>query len=93
VALTPGRSLAVDAAHLPYHAPLWLDSTWPGSNRPLRRLLVAQDTGEAIKGRVRGDVFWGYGEPALAIAGGMKQTGTLYLLLPKPVAARLVPTT
>jgi membrane-bound lytic murein transglycosylase A len=93
VALTPGRSLAVDASELPYHVPVWLDSTFPSGKRPLRRLLVAQDTGTAIKGRVRGDVFWGYGEPALEIAGGMKQQGDLYLLLPKPVAARLVPTT
>jgi membrane-bound lytic murein transglycosylase A len=91
VALTPGRSMAVDSSHLPYHAPLWLDTTWPGSDRPLRRLLVAQDTGEAIKGRVRGDLFWGYGEAALSVAGGMKQSGDLYVLLPKPVAARLVP--
>jgi len=88
VALTPGRSLAVDPAFLPLGVPLWLDTTWPASDRPLRRLMVAQDTGNAIKGPIRGDFFWGFGEPALAEAGRMKQRGNYYLLLPKTVAER-----
>jgi membrane-bound lytic murein transglycosylase A len=88
VALTAGRSLAVDPKHLPLGAPLWLDTTWPASDRPLRRLVVAQDTGSAIKGVLRGDLFWGFGEAALEQAGRMKQTGTYYLLLPKSVAQR-----
>jgi membrane-bound lytic murein transglycosylase A len=92
VALTPGRSLAVDPAFIPLGAPVYLDTTWPGSStaspRPLRRLMVAQDTGSAIKGPVRGDFFWGTGETALAEAGRMKQRGSYYLLLPKAVAAR-----
>jgi len=88
VALTAGRSLAVDPRHLPLGAPLWLDTTWPASDRPLRRLVVAQDTGSAIKGVLRGDLFWGFGEAALEQAGRMKQTGTYYLLLPKSVAER-----
>jgi membrane-bound lytic murein transglycosylase A len=88
VALTAGRSLAVDPKHLPLGAPLWLDTTWPASDRPLRRLVVAQDTGSAIKGPIRGDFFWGFGEAALEQAGRMKQTGTYYLLLPKSVAER-----
>lgn len=88
VALTPGRSLAVDPAFLPLGAPIWLDTTWPASERPLRRLMVAQDTGNAIKGPIRGDFFWGFGEPALAEAGRMKQHGNYYLLLPKTVAER-----
>ena len=88
VALTPGRSLAVDPAFLPLGVPLWLDTTWPSSERPLRRLMVAQDTGNAIKGPIRGDFFWGFGEPALAEAGRMKQRGHYYLLLPKSVAER-----
>ncbi len=92
VALTPERSLAIDHAYIPYHAPVWLDTTWPSSDRPLQRLMLAQDTGSAIKGPVRGDFFWGFGEPALAMAGRMKQKGALYLMLPKAVAARLVPT-
>jgi membrane-bound lytic murein transglycosylase A len=88
VALTAGRSLAVDPSFLPLGAPLWLDTTWPASDRPLRRLMVAQDSGSAIKGPVRGDFFWGAGEPALEQAGRMKQRGAYYLLLPKSVAER-----
>lgn len=89
VALTPGRSLAVDPAFLPLGVPLFLDTTWPGNEgRPLRRLLVAQDVGGAIKGPLRGDFFWGSGEPALEQAGRMKQKGRLFLLLPKSVAER-----
>ncbi len=88
VALTPGRSLAVDPAYLPLGVPVFLDTTWPGTDRPLRRLLVAQDTGSAIKGPLRGDFFWGAGEAALAEAGRMKQSGKVYILLPKPVAER-----
>ncbi len=89
VALTAGRSLAVDPAYLPFGAPLWLDTTWPASTKPLRRLVVAQDSGAAIRGPVRGDLFWGHGEDALALAGPMKQQGSLYLLLPKRLASRL----
>jgi membrane-bound lytic murein transglycosylase A len=90
--LTPGRSLAVDAALLPLGVPLWLDTTWPAgtptAGQPLQRLVVAQDTGGAIKGAVRGDVFWGTGEAALAIAGPMKQRGRYFLLLPTTVVER-----
>jgi membrane-bound lytic murein transglycosylase A len=88
VALTPGRSLAVDPAFLPLGAPIWLDTTWPATDRPLRRLMVAQDSGSAIKGPVRGDFYWGTGEAALAEAGRMRQTGEYYLLLPRAVAER-----
>jgi membrane-bound lytic murein transglycosylase A len=90
--LTPLRSLAVDTSLLPLGAPLWLDTTWPpGTARAgekLQRLMIAQDTGGAIKGAVRGDFFWGTGEAALAQAGGMKQKGRYYLFLPKTVAER-----
>lgn len=92
VPLTPGRSLAVDPAFMPLGAPVWLDTTWPGSQAPLRRLMVAQDIGGAIKGPVRGDFFWGYGEDALHHAGRMKQSGRYFLLLPKAVAQRYAPT-
>jgi membrane-bound lytic murein transglycosylase A len=88
VPLTPGRSLAVDSTLLPLGVPLWLDTTWPATDRPLQRLMVAQDVGSAIKGAVRGDFFWGTGEPALEQAGRMKQTGRYFLLLPKAVAER-----
>jgi len=88
VALTAGRSLAVDPHFVPYGAPVFLDTTWPGTDRPLRRLMVAQDTGAAIKGPLRADFFWGSGETALEQAGRMKQAGRFYMLLPAAVAAR-----
>jgi membrane-bound lytic murein transglycosylase A len=89
VALLPGRSLAVDPAFVPYGAPLWLDITDPRDHRtPLRRLVVAQDTGGAIKGAVRGDYFWGVGADALAQAGAMQERGRYFLLLPRGIAAR-----
>lgn len=84
VALTPGRSLAVDPAFVPLGVPLWLDTIDPLDSRvPLRRLMVAQDTGSAIKGPVRGDVFFGFGEAAARQAGVMKAAGRYYLLLPR----------
>lgn len=88
VPLTPGRSLAVDRRFVPLGSPLWLDTTapTPQGEAPLRRLMVAQDTGGAIKGPVRGDVFWGAGELAEYLAGHMKQRGRLYILLPKATA-------
>lgn len=94
VALLPGRSLAVDRKHFALGVPLWLDTTQPavqagGADMPLQRLMVAQDTGGAITGGVRGDVFWGHGAAAEALAGRMKQPGRLWLLLPKAVAAKL----
>ncbi|MBP2293864.1 murein transglycosylase A [Azospirillum rugosum] len=86
VALTPGRSLAVDSKFLPYGVPVWLDAEDPlDSQARLRRLLVAQDTGGAIRGPVRGDVFWGHGEEAEKRAGVMKSAGEYYVLLPKTV--------
>ncbi len=89
VALTPGRSLAVDRRFIPLGLPLWLDTTDPlDPSTPLRRLMVAQDTGGAIRGPVRGDVFWGHGPRAAARAGRMKSRGRYFLLLPRPGAGR-----
>jgi membrane-bound lytic murein transglycosylase A len=87
VPLTPGRSLAVDLKFMPLGMPVWLSSGMPGvregeADRKLRRLLVAQDTGGAIRGPVRGDVFWGHGEEAAEIAGRMKHRGRLWVLVP-----------
>ncbi|HLN25362.1 MAG TPA: MltA domain-containing protein [Patescibacteria group bacterium] len=82
VALTAGRSMAVDPRFIPLGVPLWLDSTDP-DGLPMRRLMVAQDTGAAIKGVIRGDVFWGAGEAAFDKAGRMKSRGSYYLLLPR----------
>ena len=84
VALTPGRSLAIDRSKIPYGIPVWvaIDEPAPGAGN-LRRLMMAQDTGGAIRGAVRGDVFWGYGEKAEAMAGPMKSQGRYWLLLPR----------
>ena len=90
VALTPGRSLAVDPRFIPLGMPLWLESEYPGEvDRGLRRLMVAQDSGGAIKGPVRGDFFWGYGAEALALAGRMKSRGRYHVLLPKGAVLRI----
>lgn len=89
VPLTPGRSLAVDRRFLPLGVPVWLDAEdplVPGAR--LRRLLIAQDTGGAIRGPVRGDVFWGHGAEAALRAGRMKSSGRYWILLPRDVAAR-----
>jgi membrane-bound lytic murein transglycosylase A len=84
VQLTSRRSLAVDRRYIPLGTPIWLDTTDPvNTSEPLRRLVVAQDTGSAIKGPVRGDLFWGFGATAATKAGLMKQTGRYFLLLPK----------
>jgi membrane-bound lytic murein transglycosylase A len=92
VPLTPGRSLAVDRRILPLGAPLWLATSTPlpdGGEAPLRRLVIAQDTGGAIRGAVRGDLFWGAGAEAERIAGHMRQTGSTAVLLPRALAAVL----
>ncbi|BBK34681.1 membrane-bound lytic murein transglycosylase A [Stella humosa] len=86
VALTPGRSLAVDPSFVPYGVPVWLDAEDPLSRSArVRRLMVAQDTGGAIRGPVRGDVFWGFGAEAAERAGLMKSRGGYWLLLPQGV--------
>ena len=94
VQLTPRRSLAVDRGIWMFGTPVWLDTMTPsgdnGANEPFRHLMIAQDTGTAIRGYVRGDVFWGAGEPAALTAGHMKSPGTMVVLLPKPLAARLL---
>ena len=82
VPLTPGRSLAVDRRYLPLGAPVFVETSWPNSDQPLRRLMMAQDTGGAIKGRIRGDFFWGMGDAAGAKAGRMKQAAKFWVLLP-----------
>lgn len=82
VPLSAGRSLAVDPRYIPLGAPVYLATTWPNSKRPLQRLLMAQDTGGAIRGGVRGDFFWGYGAAAGVQAGGMRQAGRMWVMLP-----------
>ncbi len=85
VPLTEGRSIAVDPRYIPLGAPVFLAATWPNSDQPLQRLMLAQDTGGAIRGPVRADFFWGFGPEAGKRAGAMKQLGQLWLLLPKGV--------
>mgnify|MGYP001359788620 CR=1 FL=1 len=80
--LTPGRSMAVDRAQIPLGSFLWLDCAHPDGGR-LQRLTVAEDVGGAIKGPVRGDLFWGYGAAAEDLAGKMQSRGQLYLLWPR----------
>ena len=77
------RSVAIDPKYVPLGAPIFLSTTLPNSQIPLKRLMVAQDTGGAIKGGVRADFFWGAGNEAGAKAGAMKQQGKIWVLLPK----------
>ncbi|MEC8289629.1 MAG: MltA domain-containing protein, partial [Pseudomonadota bacterium] len=81
VALTPERSLAVDHRLMPLGLPVWIDTTTPDGAR-FRRLMIAQDTGSAIRGAVRGDVFWGPGTGAANRAGKMKAPGRYWFLIP-----------
>ncbi|MDH5552963.1 MAG: 3D domain-containing protein, partial [Nitrosomonas sp.] len=67
---------------VPQGAPVFLETTWPNTNIELQRLMVAQDTGSAIKGNVRVDFFWGFGQEAAEQAGKMKQKGKIWVLLP-----------
>ncbi|WP_231587190.1 murein transglycosylase A [Methylophilus sp. TWE2] len=83
VPLTAARSIAVDPFYVPLGAPVYLASTYPNSQQPLQQLMLAQDTGGAIKGGVRADVYWGDGESAGKLAGAMRQQGQLWVWLPK----------
>lgn len=89
VPLAPNRSVAVDASFVPMGSPVWLDSVMPDGST-LQRLTLAQDTGGAIKGAARADLFIGQGAEAGRLAGEMKQPGRLYVLLTKTQAAALV---
>lgn len=95
VELTPQRSLAVDRTQIPLGAPMWLNATRPDVNDPsgepvaFKRLLVAQDTGGAIRGGLRGDVFWGVGADAEIIAGHMANKSEFIILLPLDVSLLL----
>lgn len=82
IPLTAGRSIAVDPRIINLGAPVWMVSTQPNGGPTLRRLMVAQDTGGAIKGGVRADYFWGFGPKAGAEAGRMRQRGSMWVFLP-----------
>ena len=95
VVLTPGRSLAIDTTLFPLHLPVWLETSLPALTEnadglALNRLMVTQDTGGAIRGPVRGDVFWGNGPQAEEIAGRMRSVGRYYFLLPRGVRERVL---
>lgn len=94
VSLTPQRSLAVDRRFWAFGTPIWLETQSPsgaaGAMQPFRALMIAQDTGTAIRGHVRGDVFWGAGSHAAMTAGHMKSPGTITVLLPNALATRLL---
>jgi membrane-bound lytic murein transglycosylase A len=81
VPLTPGRSVAVDPASIPYGTPLWLVSD--GATARLQKMVLAQDTGSAIVGAVRADYFAGWGPVAADLAGRLKQPLRLWVLWPK----------
>ncbi|WP_417822888.1 murein transglycosylase A [Thalassospira lucentensis] len=86
VALEPGRSLAVDRRFHAMGVPVWLETSDPmNADRTFHRLMVAQDTGGAIRGPVRGDIFFGPGEDAALFAGHMNRTGQKFILLPKVI--------
>ena len=84
IPLAAERSIAVDPRTIPLGAPVFLSTTRPSSKEPLQRLVLAHDTGGAIRGAVRADFFWGQGEAAGALAGRMKQQGKMWVLLPRP---------
>jgi membrane-bound lytic murein transglycosylase A len=86
VPLTAERSIAIDPRSVPLGAPVFLATTRPNSPQTMNRLVMAQDTGGAIKGAVRADFFWGFGKEAGALAGRMKQSGRMWVLLPKGMA-------
>jgi len=91
IPLVAGRSLAVDRRYHAMGAPVWISTEAfpaPGPG-PIKRLMVAQDTGGAIRGPVRGDFYWGTGEIAGDLAGRMNVSGELFILVPKTVAARI----
>ncbi|MDO9469134.1 MAG: murein transglycosylase A [Nitrosomonas sp.] len=87
VPLTAGRSIAIDPLSIPQGAPVFLATTWPNTNKPLNRLMVAQDVGSAIKGGIRADFFWGFGHEAGNQAGKMKQWGKMWVLMPRSYTA------
>lgn len=83
VELTPESSIAIDNDYIPYGLPIWLSTNITATNQSFNNLLITQDTGSAIKGAVRGDIFFGSGAKAKNFAGKQKHMGKYYILLPK----------
>ena len=95
VPLTPRASLAVDRRFIPLGVPVWLETKIPrlegddtGDTQTWQNLLMAQDTGGAIRGIVRGDIFFGSGDEAEVLAGHLKSPGKYFILLPRTVVER-----
>jgi membrane-bound lytic murein transglycosylase A len=90
IPLTPWRSIAVDPTHHVYGSPIWIDADLPLKSAapvdPFRHLMIAQDTGSAIRGVARADIYFGHGEQATAIAGRLKQWGKFVMLVPNGVS-------
>jgi membrane-bound lytic murein transglycosylase A len=86
--ITPLRTIAVDPAHTPLGAPVWIDK---GGASPLRRLMIAQDTGSAIRGAQRADIFFGFGDAAGSAAGEIRDPGRMVVLLPIKIARQRFP--
>lgn len=89
------RSIAIDAKLYPYGAPFWLETKLPNtkysnSSTPYNRLMIAQDTGGAIKGAIRADIFFGRGKKAETLASGTSSIGKYYILLPKSVPVPII---
>ena len=83
VPISAQRSVAIDRKFIPLGAPIFLSTTEPNSNNPLNKFMMAQDTGGAINGGVRADFYWGQGKSAGSKAGSMKQSGEMWVMLPK----------
>ncbi len=81
--LTARRNLAVDRSYIPLGMPVFLSTKNPVTKEPLNQLMVAADVGGAIKGEIRADFFWGFGNDAFHYAGRMKEKGKMYVLKPK----------
>ncbi len=88
VPLTPQRSLAIDPRYVTLGAPIFLATTRPDDGKPLERLMLAQDTGGAIRGVVRADFYWGSGPEAGSQAGRMRQQGRMWALMPLAYAPK-----
>jgi membrane-bound lytic murein transglycosylase A len=94
ITLTPGYSLVIDRGWMSLGAPLWLATKKPlskkGINKTFQRLMIAQDTGGAIRGVVRDDIYWGTGKKATYLGEHMKNEGRYWLLLPNHVVFKAI---
>ena len=83
VPLQPARSIAIDPSVIPLGSPVFVSTTRPDNQQRFDQLVLAQDTGGAIRGRVRADIFWGWGEEPARLAGITRQSGLMWVLWPK----------